>query len=69
MTQDQRTTLNPYLNFNGDCREARNFFGKLSDGGSILMPFERTFWGADFGMCADRFGIQRMVSFESPSDT
>jgi len=48
--------------------EARSFFGNLSAGGTILMPFERTFWGADFGMCADRFGIQWMVSFEAPSE-
>lgn len=144
MNQKKRTSLNPYLNFNGDCREAmefyasaldadlqitpfrgspserqvtdeyldkvlhatlryedilimasdtipevpvtngsntalyiaavsleeaRSLFGKLSAGGTILMPFERTFWGADFGMCTDRFGIQWMVSFESPTET
>lgn len=33
-------------------------FAKLSAGGSIIMPFERTFWGAKFAMVTDKFGIK-----------
>ena len=42
--------------------EAKTFFKNLSDGGKITMPFEKTFWGASFGMLTDRFGINWMVN-------
>ena len=35
----------------------------LSEGGSINMPMDDTFWGAYFGTCTDRFGVNWMVSF------
>jgi PhnB protein len=41
--------------------DARRIFEGLSDGGKVTMPFERMFWGADFGMCIDRFGVNWMV--------
>lgn len=44
-----------------DADEARRVFDALAEGGTITMPFERQFWGADFGMCVDRFGIHWMV--------
>jgi PhnB protein len=28
------------------------------------MPLEKTFWGAFFGMCADKFGILWMVNYD-----
>lgn len=43
--------------------EARKIFANLSAGGTIVMPFEKTFWGALFGMITDKFGIQWMISF------
>ena len=48
--------------------EALKFFQNLSKGGSIVMPFEKTFWGAEFGMCTDPFGIHWMVNFEPPTE-
>lgn len=44
--------------------EADILFSKLSEGGTVSMPMEATFWGAYFGMLTDQFGIQWMVSFE-----
>ncbi|NSL54432.1 VOC family protein [Uliginosibacterium aquaticum] len=46
--------------------EARRLFAALSEGGQVQMPFQPMFWGALFGMCADRFGILWMVNFELP---
>lgn len=38
---------------------------KLScDGGTLTMPAEKMFWGAYFGMCRDRFGINWMILCE-----
>ena len=38
---------------------------KLADGGTVTMPMEDTFWGAYFGMCTDKFGINWMVVHEA----
>jgi PhnB protein len=43
--------------------EANHFFKGLSEGGKIIMPMEKAFWGDYFGMFTDRFGINWMVSF------
>jgi PhnB protein len=36
---------------------ASEIFGALSDGGTIKLPFEKTFWSPGFGVFVDRFGI------------
>ena len=43
--------------------EADRLFGGLSDGGKVMMPMNKTFWGDYFGMFADKFGVNWMVSF------
>jgi len=40
---------------------------ELANGGAVVMPDERQFWGADYCMCRDRFGINWMVNFD-PND-
>ncbi len=37
-------------------------FAKLSTGGEVRMPLEKTFWSAYFGMCKDKFGINWMIN-------
>jgi PhnB protein len=49
-----------------DPAEAERKFKALSDGGSVSMPFSKTFFAKGFGMCTDRFGIPWMVM--SPLD-
>jgi PhnB protein len=39
---------------------------KLSDGGTISMPFEKQVWGDLYGMCTDKFGIPWMVNVAQP---
>ena len=43
--------------------EADKLFAGLSGGGAVTMPIGNTFWGAYFGMCVDKFGINWMVNF------
>lgn len=43
--------------------EADRLFNGLSEGGQVLMPLNITFWGEYFGMFADKFGINWMISF------
>ena len=43
--------------------EADRLSKDLSQGGRVIMPMNKTFWGSYFGMFTDKFGIQWMVSF------
>jgi PhnB protein len=43
--------------------ETDKIFNALSKGGKIEMPLNKTFWGAYFGMCVDKYGIPWMISF------
>lgn len=45
-------------------QEAERVFEALAQGGRIVMPLEKTFWAARFGMVVDRFGIPWMVNCE-----
>jgi PhnB protein len=40
----------------------RGYWERLSEGGTVVMPFEKAPWGATFGMCVDRFGTSWMVN-------
>jgi PhnB protein len=46
--------------------EVKTIFGKLSEGGVVTMPLEKTFWSPLFGMLTDKFGINWMISVEEP---
>ena len=48
--------------------EAKRIFDKLSAGGKIETPIHDEFWGAYFGMFADKFGIRWMVNYTYPND-
>ena len=45
--------------------ETRKIFDGLSNGGKIDIPLDKMFWGAYFGMCTDKFGVQWMVSYDA----
>lgn len=47
-----------------DVAEAERIFNSLSEGGSITMPLQQTFWASRFGMFTDRFGIPWMINCE-----
>ncbi|MGR3503587.1 VOC family protein [Pseudaestuariivita sp.] len=47
-----------------DLDAGKALFEKLSDGGSVEMPFEATFWARGFGVCRDKFGVGWMVNVE-----
>jgi len=44
--------------------EAERAFKALSEGGTIQMPLQQTFWAARFGMLVDKFGIPWMINCE-----
>jgi PhnB protein len=54
------------LTVNADDRaEADKLFNGLSAGGKVTMPITEAFWGAYFGMCTDKFGINWMVNCDN----
>lgn len=46
----------------GSKKEADRLFSALSNGGKIWAPMKEEFWGDYFGMLADKFGINWMIS-------
>jgi PhnB protein len=54
---------NIYVSVNVDTvEEANRLYHGLSDGGEILMPLDKTFFAAAFGMFVDKFGVRWMVN-------
>ena len=72
MATDAMETMRQPLNAGNNCsisletesaNEAETLFGRLSDGGTIDMPLEKTEWAEKFGACTDRFGVQWMLNY------
>jgi PhnB protein len=49
-----------------DEQELSGYWDKLSEGGTVTMPFEKQMWGDLFGMCTDKFGVPWMVDVVQP---
>jgi PhnB protein len=72
MGSDWADHLGPMIRGNAFCvtinledrKEADRLFAALSAGGKVTMPMSEAFWGAYFGMFADKFGIQWMINCE-----
>ena len=50
-----------------DCstaEEQARLFAALSEGGTVTMPLQDTFWGAHFGMLTDRFGMHWLLNLD-----
>jgi len=50
-----------------DCdtrEELERIFAAVGKRGKVTMPLQDTFWGARFGMIADKFGISWMLNLE-----
>ncbi len=60
------TNMNLSVNFTKDenLEEATRIFNELAEGGQITMPFQKTFWGAEYGKLIDKFGIGWEVNFQ-----
>ena len=57
------TNVSLSLNFN-DIASIEKTFAALSDGSTITMPLQDTFWGARFGMLTDKFGFHWMFNHD-----
>ena len=48
--------------------QAERIFHRLAQDGTIVMPLEKTFWAARFGMVVDRFGIPWLINCEGSDE-
>lgn len=54
---------NVHISLELDSRgEAKKLFDLLSAGGVVTMDIQDMFWGAYFGSCTDKFGVQWMFN-------
>ena len=44
--------------------EITTFYANLSEGGDIIDPLKKQFWGAQFGVLTDKFGIRWMLIYD-----
>ena len=42
--------------------DAERIFHELAENGKVVMPLEKTFWAARFGVLVDRFGIPWLIN-------
>lgn len=45
-----------------DAKKGERVFQALADGGTVILPYQQTFWAERFGMVTDRFGTPWMVN-------
>ena len=56
---------NTYIMLEPDSKEETNrLFKSLSAEGNVTMPLQDMFWGAYYGTCTDKFGIQWMFNYQ-----
>ena len=54
---------NMHINLEPDTKaETKRLYDALADGGNITMPLQDMFWGAYFGSCTDKYGINWMFN-------
>ncbi|KGA97144.1 3-demethylubiquinone-9 3-methyltransferase [Alkalihalobacillus alcalophilus ATCC 27647 = CGMCC 1.3604] len=45
-----------------DVEKSKEVFGKLQDGGEVMMPLQETPWSSSYGQVKDKFGITWQIS-------
>ncbi len=59
---------NVHINLEPDTRaETKKLFDALSVNGKVTMELQDMFWGAYFGSCTDKFGVQWMFNCAAKS--
>lgn len=68
MGGDYQPGNNFSLTVNGSSEDhVRSLFDKLADGGQVVQPLQKQFWGALFGMLSDKFGTRWMFNYDGPT--
>jgi PhnB protein len=49
--------------------DGERIFRELAKDGQVVLPLEKTFWSASFGMLVDRFGVTWLINCEGDQPT
>lgn len=60
--EDYKPGNNISVSLSGDDAQLRDYWEKLSSGGTVTVALEKQQWGDEFGMVVDRYGIAWMVN-------
>lgn len=66
----QNITFGSNMSLSINCssrEEVDKLYASLGEGGIQTMPLQDTFWGAYFGMLDDKFGVQWMFNYDTPT--
>ncbi len=66
---EHRAGNNMAVSLSGDAADGdrlRGYWARLSEGGTVSVPFETQMWGDEFGACEDRFGVSWLVNIARP---
>ena len=55
------------ISLDPDVAEAETLFAALAEGGTVIVPFQQTFWARAFAVVTDRFGIPWIINAGEPS--
>ena len=47
----------------GSEQESRRIFNAFSDGGTEIMPLQKTFWSPCYGIVVDKFGVSWKINY------
>lgn len=61
------TNISIALDFDSE-EQLEKAYNEMSDGGMVTMALQDTFWGARFGMCTDKFGMNWMFNYDKPEE-
>ncbi len=54
---------NIYISIHTDSREqTTQYFTALAEGGQVTQPLEDMYWGAYYGSCTDKYGVQWVIT-------
>ncbi len=48
--------------------QLKEYFAKLSDGGSIIMAPTDSSWGGIFAQCSDKYSVMWMLNYDKPAE-
>ena len=71
MSPDHPTTIGNNISLaigSNEPEKAEQMFNKMSDGGTVTVPMQETFWAHRFGMLTDKYGVNWMFNCDKPHD-
>jgi PhnB protein len=67
--EKSKTGNNCSVSLSGDnSDELKNYYNKLADGGTVIVPMAKSPWDDEFGMVTDKYGVLWLVNIAAKKD-